>query len=85
MEDEMTERDHDMDEQLSSDRPSREEINADDSMGQPGERGFSLTGMTDDAAAVIPPEASGGQQTDDGTPVGRSDVDADAERSGAND
>ena len=74
---------HDDVTQQDPDRRPREELDDDQSMGQPGEQGFSLTGMSDDAAAVIPPDASGGESTDDGVPVGRSDVDADAERSGA--
>ncbi len=73
--DELTEQD--------PDRRPREELD-DGSMGHPGEQGFSLTGMTEDAAAVTPPEAAGGNESDsDGTPVGRADVDADARRSGA--
>ena len=77
----MTERD-DVTEQ-SPDRRPREELDDANSMGQPGEQGFSLTGMSGDAADVIPPDAAGGTPTDDGVPVGSADVDADAERSGA--
>lgn len=68
--------------QQDPDRKPREELD-DSSMGQPQEEGFSLTGMSDDAASVVPPEAAGGTSTDDGVPVGSADADADAERSGA--
>lgn len=66
-----------------SDRPSREELDAEASMGEPQEKGFSLTGMSDDASSVIPPDAAAGEPHDDGVPIGSADVDADAERSGA--
>jgi hypothetical protein len=74
---------HDDPTKQDPERRPREELDDNQSMGQPGEQGFSLTGMSEDAAAVIPPDASGGDRTDDGVPVGSSDVDADAERSGA--
>ncbi len=76
----MTERDDPT--QQDPDRRPREELD-DGSMGHPGEQGFSLTGMSEDAAAVVPPEAAGDHTDSDGTPVGSDDVDADARRSGA--
>lgn len=58
----------------SPDRKPREELDS-EAMGQPG--------MSDDAAAVVSPEAGGAGTSDDGVPVGSADVDADRERSGA--
>lgn len=69
--------------QQDPDRRPREELDQEQSMGEPGERGFSLTGMTDDASAVIPPDAADGRATDDGVPIGSADVEADAERTDA--
>ena len=74
---------HDPVTQQDPERRPREELDEDASVGEPGEKGFSLTGMTDDASSVVPPDAAGGEPSDDGVPIGRADVDADAQRSGA--